>query len=212
MALSITKSQANYLKTVHLSEIGTGKDQPGVKLDAIEQGLIELAILFKTLAEKKIDVAQAINTGNLAESIQFEQVRYMGGVYSVDIKVLDYYKWVNKGVRGVKGGGSSPYKFKNLFVSKRMMQEIRKWLIREGLKVRTKPALKRPIGQEKKGRRFSQVDKTNAFAYAVARKIKLKGIKPTNFWDETEQEIKKQMSEAFGNYFSVAIINELTRK
>jgi hypothetical protein len=210
VALSIRQAQQNYLKTVHLDQIGSSKDIKGVKLDAIESAMIEFATMFKVLADKKLSVQDAINTGKLADSIQFNAVEYLGGIYSVEIRVLDYYRWIDKGVKGVRGGGNSPYSFKNTFVSKKMMQEIRKWLIREGLKARTRETIRKPLGQERKGRRFANTDKTTSFAYAVARSIKIKGIKPTNFWSDTEVEVRKQMHQELGNYFNIAIINALT--
>jgi hypothetical protein len=212
MAVSIAQSQKAFLKTVTLDKIGATKDSfKPVKLDAVEQALIELATLFKVLADKKLSVKDAVNTGLLADSIQFTEVEYFNQTYSVSIKVLDYYKFVDKGVKGVKGGGSSPYRFKNLHVSKKMQDAIHKWVVREGLKVRTRDALKKAIGQERKGKRFAKADKTKGLAWLIARKIKLKGLKPTKFWTDTEIEVRKQMHEQMGNHFAVAIINELTR-
>jgi hypothetical protein len=215
MALSIQQSQANYLKTVHLSQIGEGKNAPGVKVDSLEKIVLEMAILFKILAEKNLDVAQAISSNQLAESIQFDAVNFFGGTYSVEIKVLDYYKFVNSGVRGVKDerGGKSPYSFKNLYVSKKMMNEIKKWLVREGKKVTAKPVTKQhAIRAEKKGVRFKEVDKTSALAYAVATNIKKKGLRPTNFWTKTGSQVEKEMLERAGNRFAIALIDELTNK
>jgi hypothetical protein len=213
MALSISKSQQNYLKTVHLNEIGDVKTSSGVKLEAVEEALIELAVLFKVMAEKKLDIAQAISSNFLAESIQFEAVKFFGGVYSIDINVASYYKFVDAGVKGIQDekGGSSPYSFKNLHVSKSFQEQVRKWLIREGLKVRTSSARKLPIKHESKGHAFKNADKTSALAYAVATSIKKKGLKPTHFWTDTAREINARLAETIGQGFAIDLVNELTR-
>ena len=208
MALSIAQSQTKFL--ADLDQFGESKNVPGVKVDAMEQALLELAIEFKVLCEKYLDEANAISSGKLAESIQFDSVEFDAGVYSVAIKMLYYWKFVNKGVRGVNGGGSgSPYSFKNLHVSRKMMLAIRTWIEREGMKTRTKPAKRRPIRAEKKGARFADAQKTDALAYAVATSIKKHGIKKTGFFDKAISQTKKDMAKKTGLGFQVAIIKEI---
>jgi hypothetical protein len=208
---SINNRQKDYLKTVHLEDIGSskGSDAP-VKLEPIEQALLDLAILFKVTAQDELSVKNAIDTNALAESIQFEKVKVSGGVYSVDINVLDYYKWVNKGVKGLKNKGiNSPYSFRNYYVSKSFMQAIRKWVIRHSLKSNSKPARKHPLGAEKKR---IKGDTSSAVAYAIALSIKKKGLKPTGFWDKAETTVAdQQMEQALSNAFTISIINELVR-
>jgi len=216
MAVSIAQSQKAFIKSkfITLNQIGQAKGVGGVPLDEVEQILVDLAIRFKVEAERNLNETDSMSSARLANSIQFESVQYMGGVYSIEIKVLDYYKFIDKGVRGVKNekGGSSPYKFKNLFVSDGMRKEIRKWLIREGMKVTTKPVTKKhALGTEKKGTAFKGIDKTDAFATAIARSIKKKGIRPTNFWTDAEKKVHEYLQRNGGQGFEVAIINELTR-
>jgi hypothetical protein len=207
---SISKRQEAYLKTLHLDQIGTeqGSAAP-VTLDAVEQTMLDMAILFKTTAADELSVKNAVDTGVLADSIQFEAVKFLGGVYSVDINVLDYYRFVNKGVKGTQGGPSSPYAFKNNFVSKSFMLSIRKWLIRHGLKSNSRPAQKNPLGTEKKTRSFTE--SSNAMAYAVATSIKKKGLKPTGFWDKAETTTQAQMEKQLGNAFAIDIVNAIVK-
>lgn len=209
MALSISKSQDNYLKTVHLESIGQDKSGGGpVELTEVEQSLVDLAIVFKATAEHELDIKNAIDTNQLAESIQFDEVNFMGGVYSIDISVLDYYKFVNKGVKGLQGGPASPFSFKNLHVSKAFATSIRKWVIRYALKARTKPAKTHPLGAEKKA---VFKDTSNAMAYAIATSIKKKGLKATNFWDKAEQTTQEQVEKTLGNAFAISIVNEIVK-
>jgi hypothetical protein len=90
---SIDQRQRN----VRLEDIGASKDSlEPIKLDAVEQVLVEMAILFKTTAENELSIKNAIDSGQLAGSIQFENVKFMGGRYTVDINVLEGregYQW-----------------------------------------------------------------------------------------------------------------------
>lgn len=210
MPLSIQKSQESYLKTVHLESIGQDRNSSApVELTEIEQGLVDLAVTFVTTAQKELDKKNAVDTNALTESIQFDEVAFMGGVYSVNINVLDYYKFVNSGVKGLKGGMSTEgFYFKNMYVSKAFMQSIRKWVIRHALKARVKPAKTHPLGAEKKA---VFKDTSNAMAYAIARSIKRKGLKGTGFWDAAEKETTTQIEKTMGNAFAIAIVNEIVK-
>src|SRR5688500_8897879 len=118
-ARSINKRQQAYLQTLHLDSIGESRNVlQHSKLEEVEQALVDLAGLFKVMAENELSLKDAVDSGKLADSIQFDAVEFNAGVYSVDIKVLDYYDFVNKGVTGTEGGPSSPYQYKNNFVSK----------------------------------------------------------------------------------------------
>lgn len=215
-ALRIQESQANYLRTAKLEDIGTDKGSlPDVKLSHIEQALVDLAIVFKVAAEKGLDVKNAIDTGQLADSIQFEQVKYLGGVYSIDISVYDYYKWVNKGVKGVNTNSkvNSPYSFRNLGVSTAFRLAIKHWIIRHGLKAMVKETRlkKHRLGTERKKLDFKTRDEANSLAYAVAVSIKKRGLKPTGFWDNAESATTKEVEKTLGNAFAIAIVNEIVK-
>lgn len=209
MALSIGKSQKNNI--IWLDQIGSSKSSfAPVKLNHIEKALYTLAAKFKTLAEDNLSVQDAVNSGKLGDSIQWDEVEFMGGKYTVSIKVLDYYKFIDQGVRGTESGSSKGgFQFKSKYPSKKMMEAIRKWVIREGLKVRTKPARNSPLGQERKGSRFKNVDKTSSLAYAIATNIKKKGIRGTDFFTDAGKKIEKDFREQANEVFEIAIINEI---
>lgn len=213
--LNIGNAQAEYLKTLHLDEIGQGKNVvEGVRLSEVEKALLSAAAFFKVSAEDGLNESNAVSSAALGESIQFDKVKYFGGAYSVEISVLDYFKWVNSGVNGLKKKHGSPYSFHNMGVSKNMLKEIRKWVIREGLKVRTKEALHKPIHQEKKGKPFSGLknDEATKAAFVVSKAVKRNGIKPTHFWDKAVKATAKEMQQGLGTVLLPVIINELKKK
>jgi hypothetical protein len=214
-ARSIHKRQADYLKTLHLEELGESmQDLKVTKMEDLEMALLQVAALFKILAQANLDAQNAVDRGLLGDSIQFDEVQYMGGVYAVDISVLDYYDFVNQGVHGVSSSHlsakGSPYKYKNLYVSKSFMQSIRKWIIRHGLKSSARPVKKKPIGTERKTLSFE--NSSNAMAYAVATSIKKKGLRGTHFWDDAITELQKQMPELLGDGLAIAIVNTIASK
>jgi hypothetical protein len=214
--LNINKSQKSYLNTIHLDQIGTDKGSVAAfELSEIDEVLLSLAALFKVSAENNLEASHSHSSGALTESIQFDKVKLMGGVYTLEIEVLEYFKFVNSGVNGLKVDHGSPYSFRNMGVSKSMLKSIRKWVIREGLKVRVKEALSHPIGAENKGKPFSGVkgDEATQTAFVVSKGIKRNGLKPTFFWDKaaktTAEAIKKG---GFGAALAPIIVNELRRK
>jgi hypothetical protein len=220
-ARSINSRQASYLKTLHLEDIGAGRDSFGpVEIDDIEQILVNLAAIFIRAASEGLNVAKAIDTSALHDSISFDAVQFAGGIYSVEISVLDYYKFIDEGVKGIvstpAGTQASPYQFKTYRVSKKMKNSIRKWLIRHGLKASARPVRKEnfryALGTEQKAKPFSNAPKTDALAYAVAMSIKKRGIKATHFWKKAEEAIREQIVAAGSDMAQVIFINELTKK
>jgi hypothetical protein len=205
MAKSISQRQKN----VKLEDIGEVKSGP-IQLDATEEYLLSMAAKFKIVAENELNKRNKVNTGLLADSIQFTGVMQNAGVLSVDIKVLEYFKFVNAGVRGTQSGSSlEGFAFKNNSVGKSFMQAIRKWMIREKIKATAKEVKKKPLGTEKKGVSF---DRTNqSLAYAIATSIKKKGLAPTGFWNTAADEVTKEMEKSMGDAFSIDIINEITK-
>lgn len=214
--MNIGQSQSNYLKTIHLDEIGETKGSSApIEMDAVTQSLVDLAILFAKLAAEGLEVAHAIDTALLAESIQFDKVKFQGGLYSIDINVLEYYKFVNSGVSGTINKINSPFSFKNDRVSSAMVLAIKGWITRHGLKARVKEVSgknkKYRLGTEKKKLDFKKQN-IDSVSWAVAKSIKKKGLKATHFWDKAVKGVEEQMEKTIGNAFAISIVNEIARK
>lgn len=161
---------------------------------------------FLSQAAANLNASNSTTTGALEESLNF-QVTPIGNGYKVDFTALDYYKFVDKGVQGVKGGGkntTSPYRFKYVNPSKSHVEAIKKWIVNNNL-----TALVTDINRygatrrERKG----QTMPMDRAAFVVARSIKKKGIAATNFWqnafDETFKDFGVAMSQALGRSITV---------
>ncbi|OLY91214.1 hypothetical protein [Cnuella takakiae] len=210
MAQSIRKNQRNLLDSGWLDSAGSTRSTEPIQFDATEKKMVELAITFKKVAESELSRINAVNSGQLADSIQLTDVTEKGGVYSIDMKVLFYYAFVNKGVQGLQNKSyNTPFTFRHYHVSRAFMLSIRKWMEREGLKATTKEARRNPLGQERNGVNFET--RTNAMAYAIALSIKKKGLKPTGFWDKAADETRKEAAATLGDAVAIDIVNAIMR-
>jgi hypothetical protein len=75
---------------------------------------------FESRVATELDRVGRVDTGNLASSITYETTETANGLI-IEVYVNDYYKFVDKGVRGVGRGNintTSPYKFRFLNPSK----------------------------------------------------------------------------------------------
>lgn len=159
-----------------------------LSLDVVEdvlkfysQRIIDDAIdnLNKPTAEKPNG---ATATGALEASMRFTSVEYMGGVYSIEIRMNDYFEIVDKGRRPN---------------SKRPpISDIKKWIIAKRLRLDDGGISKG--GYKKEGTLLSKSKKKvllgkkkvnilDATAYKIAAKIGKRGIKGTNFLTDAVQ-------------------------
>lgn len=160
---------------------------------------------FLTQASDNLNRTNSISTGKLEESLNFKVTPLANG-YKVDFTALDYYKFVDKGVQGVKGSKNttSPYKFKFINPSKSHVEAIKKWISNNNLTALVTDINRYgPTLRERKGKTMPQ----DRAAFLVARSIKKKGIAATNFWqdafDDTFKDFGVRMSEALGRSITV---------
>ena len=121
-------------------------------------------------------------SGKLYESIRFI-MKETPKDFTLDFTMLDYGKYVDKGVKGSKTNkaGNTPYKYTNKMPPTKVFD---KWVLRKGLAPR-----------DKKGK-FLNRDKIK---FAIARSIFLHGIAPTNFFTIPTTRRAKQFEAGVGN-------------
>lgn len=207
----MAKRQQKIINNGFLDLLGEEKSQfHTIDLDAISGTLVEIAVEYATLARENLELSGHVATGALSDSIIPTNVTIFGKVYQVDINVSDYYKFVDKGVKGWadEKGGASPYQFKKTFPSKKMVTAIRKWVIREGLKGRGKENVK---GTKRDRKRHKITDTSTQTAIMISQAIKRKGLRPSHFWTRTEDQIREKVKEEFGKALKIDIINNLIK-
>ena len=183
-----------------LSDIGSSRSvlSSSVKFNEIETVLITYATRIALDAEKNLrsnKLGRDVNaSGSLSESISVSPVQFMGGNYSIEISMLDYWKWVEAG----RAAGKRP-----------PVSAIVKWIKDKQLRLDDRGTTKRGYKREgtllsaskKKvslnGRKVSILEAT---AYKIAAKIGKYGTKATNFLsdavDANKNELVKEMSIA----------------
>lgn len=217
---NINKAQAEALKGGLLDSIGDdrGSFEP-VRLEITAKVLAQYGAEFKLALADLINKRQLVGKGDLADKITPEVVQ-APGVTKLQVRVLDYYDFVNEGVRGVnssKNAPGSPYKFKNFGMNQEGRKSIKDY-IQSGLsKVRNTEGDKaRGIGLERKGVSFKKkksiIDKQ---VDSMIWGIKAFGIKRTNYFNDAFKEVFKDfgivMSEAVGRDV-VFTLEKLNRK
>lgn len=193
--MSISKAQAAALAESFLDTIGSDRNEFQPKNTYTELFLL-VGELIDT-AQKNLNRAGLVNTGEGSASIVAEDPVQNGGIISVDVLMNFYLQFHNKGVKGTRAGRSTAsYSFRNEIVSQNMYKSINEWIKRAGLSTRTVKKYKGYGKHESRRKQISQYDS----AYAVARSIKQIGLKPTGFMDRaiatTEQKIADRLGAA----------------
>jgi hypothetical protein len=214
MAVSIAQAQAAFLKE--------GGPMGGVlrpapnELSEMEKILAEYIEKFLNKAAGNLNKTQSVTTGKLLDSLDFNIVSDRDG-YTINFTALDYFKFVDKGVRGAGSSlknSTSPYKFKYLMGQGKgksgkkstLITAIEKWIIRNRLTATAKDVNKYGrTGRERKAIEATMGRKTLAFL--IARSIKRDGLYETGFWsdafEETFRDFGVKMSEALGKTITV---------
>lgn len=195
---TIAQAQAAFLKTGDFGGIERTEVQ---ELTDLEKAMSEYIVKFLSKASGNLNATNSITTGELEKSLSFDITKLKGG-YRIDFKALEYFKFVDKGVRGAgasRKNNTSPYRFKKINPSKDHVTAIEKWIVRNRLTARAKDLKGRTTRESKaidptKGRK--------SLAYIIARSIKRDGLYETGFWsdafDETFRDFGAKMSQALG--------------
>ena len=200
MPTNLRKAQQDAISSGFLNQVGENKFEIAVATNMLEQYGIEFA---KVLAEN-IKQRGLTASGALADNI-FPQMS--NNNQTLTVRVLDYYDFVNEGVKGVrssKNAPGSPYKFKSFGMNADGRKSIRQYIQSGKAKVSSTMNDKaRGIGLERKGVRAAEkkslIDRqVDNMIYMIKRF----GIKKTNYFTDTVKQVfadfEVQMGEALG--------------
>ena len=188
-----------------LAGLGTSRSEFGeIDFDVIESILLDYGKVFKSMAAGQLRKANKISTGALSDSIAFTTKRTKNG-YELNIEVLDYYKFIDQGVKGSESdrrAPSSPYKYRDKMPP---IKAIMKWLKTESSVAQNEDQKYRLSKRQKKARSvkaMSKEMKRRTLAFLIARKIKRFGLPYTGFWErsfeKTFQDLDVKLAEATG--------------
>ena len=190
--MSITKSQLDELAKGSLGKTDFSiEDTANIDLNNPTLALFyKYADLFKDAIVEQIKIKGINASGDLADNIKLK-VNEDGSGFK--ISMLDYYDYVNKGVRGVddeSNAPSSPYQYKTYKMPKKARDGLKKYIQSGKASIRVVNKKKTTIGAEVK--RVSLIDlKTNTLVYL----IKKYGIKTTNYFDIATESVAKDLGE-----------------
>jgi hypothetical protein len=106
---------------------------------------------------------------------------------SLYFEMFDYGVFQDKGVSGLKKKHNTPYSFKKGIVSRRMLANLDKWIVRKGIAPR-----------DEKGRLMNR----QGLKFAIARNIFINGIKPSLFFtkpfEKAYKNLPNELIQAYG--------------
>lgn len=194
-------------------EIGGIARQAPVKLNSVEEVMLEAADQFLKLAIDRINQRKKVDRGNLSD-IEVSSISQQGDRYSLTIgynksnPASEYYDFQNKGVKGIKSKqpSSSPYSYKTLSVSSKMVTALMQWYMRHKNYIRNDDQRKNlsPLQQKRKtlGNITNQQNKLKDIATNTAKAIKKRGMPRVGFFDDN-------LDKAFGKDFQTKLAKAL---
>lgn len=202
--MSISKSQAAALAEGFLDNIGEGKEGMPPR-----NTLTELFLLAGELiedAQNNLNKSNHNAKGNLSSSIIADDPTQTAKTVAIDVLMNFYGAFINKGVKGTRGGNSTAgYSFRNEVVSRKMYKAIADWIENAKISTRTVKKYKGFGKHEQRRKSIAQYDNT----YAVARAIKQHGIKPSGFMDKAVKTTSNKVAERLGAALRIDIIDSL---
>jgi len=197
--MSIARAQAAALAEGFLDSIG---DENGIRPKETITQLIVLAGGMVDDMQQNLNSSNSNASGSLSASINATEPTLNGKTVKVEIEMLFYGLFLNKGVKGTKSG-SGAYQFKGDYPPKKMVDAIREWSKHGKLSTKNTNRHKTISRQEKKNVSIGDLDNS----YAVARSILQHGIKPTAFLDKAVLSTQKRVGSQLGAALKVDIIN-----
>ena len=205
--MTIEQAQAAFFRQGGFGE-GESLREDVAELSELEKELSNYISTFLTTASDNLNKTNSITTGDLDKSLDFELIKNKNG-YLINFKALEYFKFVDKGVRGAgssRKNSTSPYSFKYITPSKSHVTAIEKWIIRNRL-----TATRRDVNKYGRTKRESKaIDPAKGrqqLAYIIAKSIKRDGLYETGFWsdafDQTFKDFGVKMSAALGRSITV---------
>ena len=205
--MSIPKAQAEALAEGFLDSIGSNDKNDVLRPKETYTEAILLVGEMIQDCQINLNASNKVASGALSASLVANEPYQVGSVMQIDMMMAFYGKFVNKGVKGTRGGRSTAgYSFKNEIVSRKMYQAIQEWINLGKITTRTVKKYSGYGRHEKKMKSIAQLDA----AYAVARSIKQRGLKPTGFLDKAVTTLRAKVAGRLAQGLKIDIIESLS--
>ena len=202
--MSIAKAQIEALRNGIIQSLGdTGFNKVNAQdLPLLEKTLALYGQAFNTAIGANLQKTGSISSGKLAEPAmpiitKFGTSYVLSVGYEKGSEQDKYFRFVNKGVKGVGGEGARPkqntgeYSYKTKYPNKKMATNLLLWLRKSANASRNEKVTitKTQRKRKKLSNVVSQVDSLKSLAYAMSGAIKRDGLKATYFFDKTIKEV-----------------------
>ena len=202
--MSIAKAQIQALRAGFIQSIGdTGFGIVNAQdLPLLEKTLALYGQAFNTAIGANLQKSGSISSGKLAEPAmpiitKFGNSYVLSVGYEQGSEQDKYFRFVNKGVKGVGGEGARPkqntgeYSYKTKYPNKKMATNLLLWLRKSANASRNEKVTitKTQRKRKKLSNVVSQADSLKSLAYAMSAAIKRDGLKATFFFDKAIKEV-----------------------
>lgn len=202
--MSIAKAQIEALRSGIIQSLGdTGFNKVNAQdLPLLEKTLALYGQAFNTAIGANLQKTGSISSGKLAEPAmpiitKFGTSYVLSVGYEKGSEQDKYFRFVNKGVKGVGGEGARPkqntgeYSYKTKYPNKKMATNLLLWLRKSANASRNEKVTitKTQRKRKKLSNVVSQADSLKSLAYAMSGAIKRDGLKATYFFDKAIKEV-----------------------
>lgn len=205
---SINRNQVVNLENGFVQRSGSTSFQR-LDLKSLDALLAEYAENYKDALIAEINRKQITASGEMEKNITFT-LKDKQGIKVLEIYMVDYAKFIDKGVKGwgsSKNAPSSPYKFKTKGMNQEGRNSIRRYIESGKAKVSSLDVKRYgAVKGEKKSK--SLIDaRVDTLVYL----IKKYGIKTKNFIDKPLKDTFKDLEVKIADEFAVNIAVQITR-
>lgn len=208
---SVSKAQASLGKDFTVGGISKTGEIP---LNSVEAVMLQAADKFMKLAIARINQKKKVDKGNLSD-MQVSAITQNGTKYELTVgydesnPASKYYDYQNKGVKGLESQkpSSSPYYFKEFWVSKNMVKALMQWYLRHKNYIKNEDQRKGLTSLQRKRKTIAQAidpqKRLRQIAKNTAKSIKKRGIPRVGFFDDNidkafGEDFKKKLARALG--------------
>lgn len=194
------------LQLARLDLEGTTDRGDSIQLSNTARVLVDMAAYLISEAQNNLNNDGTNTTGDLESSMSISDLDISGQLMSVDVLILDRYKFINDGVKGVEGG-TGKYQFKTIRPTVEMVRSIKSWLRKRGARATKYKAISRTERKDKRIKKMkTEAESQTSLAWAVATSVKKKGIKPTKFFTKAVRATEKKFREEMAKGIKLDII------
>lgn len=185
--------------------------------ETLENWGFQLVEDMKAAIDSSISADGGGQTSKLSGSVRYEVKRTIEG-YSFALKMNDYWKYVDEGVKGSKSSAKAPmskFRFKGDNINQKAMLQfvIRRHLkfeLTAGNKKKTKKIKSKTVKKAFKQRSIEQ--KRKQLAFVIGRSVAQKGFEPAHFFDKVfNQERLNMLTEQLKPVIKQEIIFDIKK-